>query len=284
MDTVLNLGLNDETVEALSAKTQNPRFAYDSYRRFICMFGNVVMGIEHSKFEHILSSIKEKHGRKFDCDLELNELKEVVAAFKQLFESETKRPFVTDPREQLNLAVTAVFASWNNPRAIYYRKINDIRGLKGTAVTVQEMVFGNTGNRSATGVGFTRNPATGEKVPYGEYLINAQGEDVVAGIRTPHPIAEMERELPEAFHQLMGVYQTLEVCSYLQSLMNILFSSATTAMCKILNLPLRTTTFTCCRPARASARPRLPSALRRKWLRRALFQRRKLSCVLTLPR
>ncbi|KAJ4458635.1 Pyruvate phosphate dikinase [Paratrimastix pyriformis] len=210
MDTVLNLGLNDTTIEGLKQKTNNPRFAYDSYRRFICMFGNVVMNIQHDKFEHILADIKRKYTRHFDCDLTAEELQEVIREFKALYERETKAPFPMAVMDQLKHAVSAVFSSWNNPRAIYYRKINDIRGLKGTAVTVQEMVFGNTGPRSGTGVGFTRNPSTGEKMPYGEYLVNAQGEDVVAGIRTPNPIPQMERDLPEAFGQLMNVYRVLE--------------------------------------------------------------------------
>ncbi|KAJ4455372.1 Pyruvate phosphate dikinase [Paratrimastix pyriformis] len=210
MDTVLNLGLNDTTTAGLAAKTQNPRFAYDSYRRFLCMFGNVVLGIEHDKFEHILTAIKKRHNRHFDCDLTAEELQEVITEFKQIYVTETGKGFPTEPLEQLRAAINAVFASWNNPRAVYYRKINDIRGLKGTAVNVQEMVFGNTGPRSGTGVGFTRNPSTGEHAPYGEYLVNAQGEDVVAGIRTPNPIARLEADLPEAYRQLMQVYRTLE--------------------------------------------------------------------------
>jgi len=210
MDTVLNLGLNDTTVEGLARKTGNARFAYDSYRRFICMYGNVVKNIAHEKYEHILADIKRKYNRRFDCDLLPVELQEVVAEFKALYRREKGTDFEMRPFEQLKGAVSAVFESWNNPRAVYYRKINDIRGLKGTAVTVQEMVFGNTGVRSGTGVGFTRNPSTGEKVPYGEYLVNAQGEDVVAGIRTPNPIPQMERDLPEAFGDLMRVYHTLE--------------------------------------------------------------------------
>jgi len=210
MDTVLNLGLNDDTAAGLARKTNNPRFAYDSYRRFLCMFGNVVMGIAHEKYEHILAGIKTKYGRKFDSDLLPAELQEVVQEFKALYQREIGKPFEANPREQLRAAINAVFSSWNNPRAVYYRKINDIRGLKGTAVNIQSMVFGNSGSNSGTGVGFTRNPSTGEHVPYGEYLINAQGEDVVAGIRTPNPIAAMERDLPEAYHQLMRVYQTLE--------------------------------------------------------------------------
>ena len=209
MDTVLNLGLNDDTCAGLAKKTNNPRFAADSYRRFMQMFGNVVMEIEHDKFEHVLAGIKEKHGRKLDTELTTEELNEVIVGYRELIQKE-RGEFPTDPRKQLRMAIDAVFSSWNNPRAITYRKLNDIKGLIGTAVNVQMMVFGNTGNTSGTGVGFTRDPATGEKGAYGEYLLNAQGEDVVAGIRTPQHISVMEKELPDTYKQLMDVFYKLE--------------------------------------------------------------------------
>ncbi|KAH7818005.1 pyruvate phosphate dikinase 2 (PPDK2) [Monocercomonoides exilis] len=209
MDTVLNLGLNDDTRAGLAKKTNNPRFAADSYRRFMQMFGNVVMEIEHDKFEKELNTIKNKHGKKLDTDLTTEELDEVIVAYRALIQKE-RGEFPTDPKKQLRMAIDAVFSSWMNPRAIAYRKLNDIRGLIGTAVNVQMMVFGNTGETSGTGVGFTRNPSTGENVAYGEYLLNAQGEDVVAGIRTPHPISVMEKELPDTYKQLMDVFHKLE--------------------------------------------------------------------------
>lgn len=209
MDTVLNLGLNDTTRAGLAKKTNNPRFAADSYRRFMQMFGNVVMGMEHDHFEKVLSGVKEKHGRKLDTELTTEELDEVIAGYLELIKKE-RGEFPTDPRKQLRMAIDAVFSSWDNPRAIAYRKLNDIRGLIGTAVNVQMMVFGNTGEKSGTGVGFTRDPATGEKGAYGEYLLNAQGEDVVAGIRTPHHIDVMEKELPETYKELMDVFHKLE--------------------------------------------------------------------------
>ncbi|KAA6385814.1 MAG: Pyruvate phosphate dikinase [Streblomastix strix] len=209
MDTVLNLGLNFETRKGLADLTKNPRFAADSFRRFIQMFGNVVMEIEHEKFEKVLSGVKSKYNRKLDTELVTEELDEVITAYLELVKKE-KGDFPLDPKVQLRMAIDAVFGSWNNPRAITYRRLNDIRGLIGTAVNVQMMVFGNTGDESGTGVGFTRNPSTGEKGMYGEYLLNAQGEDVVAGIRTPHPIKIMEQELPETYLELVAVFQKLE--------------------------------------------------------------------------
>jgi pyruvate,orthophosphate dikinase len=209
MDTVLNLGLNDETRAGLAKKTNNPRFAADSYRRFIQMFGNVVMEVKHEEFEKILSAVKKKYNRALDTDLTTEELEEVIVGYRQLVKS-LKGDFPTDPRKQLRMAIDAVFSSWGNPRAVTYRRLNDIRGLIGTAVNVQMMVFGNTGDSSGTGVGFTRDPATGQNIPYGEYLLNAQGEDVVAGIRTPHPISVMQKELPNAYNSLMSVFKKLE--------------------------------------------------------------------------
>ncbi|MEI6627263.1 MAG: PEP/pyruvate-binding domain-containing protein, partial [bacterium] len=183
MDTILNLGLNDETVEGLSKKTGNPRFAYDAYRRFIQMFGDVVMGCEHHAFEEVLQGVKTAKGVKFDTELDVEALKEVITGYKELIKEEKGRLFPNDVKEQLAMAIFAVFDSWNNSRANSYRRMNNIFGLIGTAVNVQSMVFGNMGNDSGTGVCFTRNPSTGENKFYGEYLINAQGEDVVAGIR-----------------------------------------------------------------------------------------------------
>lgn len=189
MDTVLNLGLNENTVQAMVKLTDNERFVMDSYRRFIQMFGNVVMGVEHHDFEHELSAVKKKKGVLLDTDLDIDDLKDVIARYKAVVKRDTGKNFPSDPMEQLYAGVDAVFGSWNNPRAKKYRELNDIRGLLGTAVNVQTMVFGNSGNNSATGVAFTRDPSTGEnRYFYGEYLINAQGEDVVAGIRTPQQI------------------------------------------------------------------------------------------------
>lgn len=210
MDTILNLGLNDRAVEGLAKKTNNPRFAWDSYRRFIQMFGNVVMGIDHSKFEHILDEVKKEKGVTQDTELDVDDLKKVVERYKQLVSEETGREFPQDPKEQLWMAIEAVVKSWNNERAIAYRKINNITGLLGTAVNVQAMVFGNMGENSGTGVAFTRNPATGEKKFYGEFLMNAQGEDVVAGIRTPQPVEKLKEIMPDVYDQLLNVVDKLE--------------------------------------------------------------------------
>lgn len=210
MDTVLNLGLNDVTVQGLIKKSNNPRFAYDSYRRFIQMYGNVVLGVPHSEFETIIDEVKERKGVKLDTELDAEDLKELVQRFRAKVESVTGKPFPMDVKEQLYGAINVVFNSWNNPRAITYRKIHGIPGDWGTAVNVQAMVFGNMGETSGTGVAFTRDPATGEKRFFGEYLMNAQGEDVVAGIRTPQPIAVLEKEMPEIYKQLVEIYQKLE--------------------------------------------------------------------------
>ena len=210
MDTILNLGLNDVSVEGLAKRTGNPRFAYDSYRRFIQMFSDVVMEISKSKFERVLDEIKEKKGYKFDTDLTADDLKEVIAEFKAIYKQEKGTDFPQNPEEQLIEAVTAVFRSWDNPRAIYYRRMNDIPGDWGTAVNVQAMVFGNMGDTSGTGVAFTRNPSTGEPKIYGEYLINAQGEDVVAGIRTPQPISRLEQDMPEVYKEFLRIANLLE--------------------------------------------------------------------------
>lgn len=210
MDTVLNLGLNDETVEGLAKLTNNERFAYDSYRRFIQMFSDVVMGIEKSHFDEIMDDIKAKNGITDDSDLTAENLKEMVKRFKDLYKSIQGEDFPQDPKAQLLAAVEAVFRSWNNPRAIVYRRMNDIPGDWGTAVNVQAMVFGNMGEDSGTGVAFTRNPATGENKLYGEYLINAQGEDVVAGIRTPESIDKLKEVMPEIYDQFVEIAEKLE--------------------------------------------------------------------------
>ncbi|NLL00561.1 MAG: pyruvate, phosphate dikinase, partial [Clostridiales bacterium] len=210
MDTVLNLGLTDVAVEGFAAKTGNPRFAYDSYRRFIQMYADVVMEVSKEKFDVVFDAVKEAKGVEFDTDLSAEDLKEIVKGFKEVYKKELGEDFPQDPREQLIASITAVFRSWDNPRAIYYRRMNDIPGSWGTAVNVQAMVFGNMGDTSGTGVAFTRNPSTGENIMYGEYLINAQGEDVVAGIRTPHPISMMEEELPEAYEDFIRIADLLE--------------------------------------------------------------------------
>ncbi len=210
MDTILNLGLTDVSVKGLAKLTGNERFAYDSYRRFIQMFSDVVMGIAKAKFEEILDEVKEEKGAKQDTDLNAEDLKEVVNKYKELYKSELGKDFPQDPKEQLLEAVKAVFRSWDNPRAIVYRRMNDIPGDWGTAVNVQAMVFGNMGNDSGTGVAFTRNPSTGEKKLYGEFLMNAQGEDVVAGIRTPKTIAELKDTMPDVYKQFEKIAETLE--------------------------------------------------------------------------
>jgi len=210
MDTILNLGLNDDSVAGLARTTNNPRFAFDSYRRFLQMFGNVVLGIEKEEFEQRLRAAKTARGAKSDLDLTEDDLKKVVGAFKEVIREKTGRDFPQDPREQLAMARDGVFRSWNNDRAIYYRRQKGIPDDIGTAVNVQAMVFGNKGTRSATGVGFTRNPSTGVKEFYGEYLMNAQGEDVVAGIRTPEPITHLKDRLPEAYQELRDFTDRLE--------------------------------------------------------------------------
>jgi len=210
MDTILNLGLNDVSVVGLSNLTQNERFAYDSYRRFIQMFSDVVMEIPKSKFEKILDGVKEKKGVHFDNELDTNDLKEVVKQYKALYLEVMGAEFPQDPKVQLLEAIRAVFRSWDNPRAQYYRRMNDIPYDWGTAVNVQAMVFGNMGEDSGTGVAFTRNPSTGENEMYGEYLMNAQGEDVVAGIRTPHPIKTMHESMPEVYDQFLAISEKLE--------------------------------------------------------------------------
>src|SRR5690606_2957421 len=194
MDTVLNLGLNDETVEGLAQLTGDARFAYDSYRRFIQMFSDVVLEIDMFFFEQLLSEYREKKGYEADPELTSEDWTEIISGYKKIVKKHYKKEFPQDPEEQLLLSIQAVFNSWNNQRAIVYRKLNKIPDNLGTAVNIQEMVYGNMGDTSGTGVAFTRNPSTGERKLYGEYLINAQGEDVVAGIRTPQPIATLQNE------------------------------------------------------------------------------------------
>jgi pyruvate, orthophosphate dikinase len=210
MDTVLNLGLNDDTVEALAAKTDNVRFAYDCYRRLIDMFGGVVMGISHDKFEEVIEDVKNSSGVEYDTGLTGEDLKTIVDRYKAVYRHETGTLFPDNPYEQLELAVNAVFDSWDSKRAVTYRRINHITGILGTAVNVQAMVYGNMGNDCATGVCFTRNPSTGENKLYGEFLINAQGEDVVAGIRTPKDISLLEQKMPESYEELQKLGKKLE--------------------------------------------------------------------------
>ena len=210
MDTILNLGLNDISVEGFAEKTGNPRFAYDSYRRFIQMFSDVVMEMSKSFFEGILDDVKAAKGAKFDTDLTADDLKEIIVRYKAIYAEKMGKEFPQDPKVQLMEAVKAVFRSWDNPRAIVYRRMNDIPGDWGTAVNVQSMVFGNMGDTSGTGVAFTRDPSTGEKGIFGEYLINAQGEDVVAGIRTPQKISRLEQDMPECYQQFMEIAGRLE--------------------------------------------------------------------------
>src|SRR5438094_578988 len=210
MDTILNLGLNDQTVQSIERRSGNPRFAQDCYRRFIQMFGNVVLEIEKHDFDQIFDARKKKVGAKVDTDLTAEDLKAIIVDYKKLVEKKTGKPFPQEARQQLAMARDAVFRSWNGKRAITYRRMNQIPDNLGTAVNVQTMVFGNLGDTSATGVGFTRNPSTGEKVFYGEFLVNAQGEDVVAGIRTPQPISELEKAMPQVYGQLREITGNLE--------------------------------------------------------------------------
>ncbi len=210
MDTILNLGLNDETVEGIAKKTGNLRFALDSYRRFMQMFGNVVMGVKHELFEEVLQRIKDERRIKFDNEMSVDDLRKVVEGYKQLIKLKTGRMFPSNVYEQLDMSINAVFSSWNNDRAIIYRRMNNIHGLLGTAVNIQSMVFGNMGEDSGTGVCFTRNPSTGENKFYGEFLMNAQGEDVVAGIRTPGKIEELNNVMPHAYEQLIEIRKLLE--------------------------------------------------------------------------
>ncbi|HKF48160.1 MAG TPA: PEP/pyruvate-binding domain-containing protein, partial [Terracidiphilus sp.] len=210
MDTILNLGLNDKAVEALAKRSNNPRFAYDSYRRLIQMFSDVVLDVPKKKFEHIFDGVKARKKVHFDYDLQPDALKEIIAEYKKLVKKETGKDFPQNPVEQLAAARDAVFRSWQNDRAKTYRRINNIDDRIGTAVNVQAMVFGNLGENSGTGVGFTRNPATGDRAFFGEYLMNAQGEDVVSGVRTPMPISELEKAMPKVYEQLRTITGKME--------------------------------------------------------------------------
>jgi len=210
MDTILNLGLNDETVVGLADLTQNPRFAYDSYRRFIQMFGDVVLEIHKAKFDAIFEAKKNEKGVHYDVELKTEDLQEIIGEYKKLVKTEMGRDFPQNPKDQLMEAIKAVFRSWNNDRAILYRQLNSIPSSLGTAVNVQSMVFGNMGDTSGTGVAFTRSPVNGEKKIFGEFLVNAQGEDVVAGIRTPQPINEMAIAFPEVYKEFMRIAELLE--------------------------------------------------------------------------
>src|SRR5436189_3664912 len=210
MDTILNLGLNDQSVESLAKLSNNPRFAYDSYRRLIQMFGNVVLDIEKHAFDEVFDGKKKQKKAKLDTDLDAKALKEVIAEYKKVVKKHTKHDFPQDPHTQLVMARDAVFRSWQNDRAKHYRRINNIDDMLGTAVNVQAMVFGNLGDTSGTGVGFTRNPATGAKEFYGEFLMNAQGEDVVSGVRTPVPILELQKIMPAVYDQLREITTRLE--------------------------------------------------------------------------
>lgn len=210
MDTILNLGLNDTSVIGLISATKNERFAYDSYRRFIQMFADVAIGIPKYKFESVLDKVKAEKGYQDDTDLSSQDLQKIVSVYKDIYRSETGNAFPQEPKEQLMLAIEAVFKSWNNPRAQVYRRLNDISHTLGTAVNIQSMVYGNMGDNSGTGVAFTRNPSTGEKHLFGEYLINAQGEDVVAGIRTPQSIDRLKKDIPEIYDQFVEITNILE--------------------------------------------------------------------------
>ena len=252
MDTVLNLGLNAQTTEGLAKLTGDARFAYDSYRRFIQMYSDVVLGVEHSLFEEILDSEKEAKGVELDTELSADDLKKIAGLFKDRVQKELGRPFPEDVHEQLWGAIGAVFGSWHSPRANTYRRLHNIPEDWGTAVTVQAMVFGNRGETTATGVAFTRDPSTGEKLLYGEFLINAQGEDVVAGIRTPQPISKIVRErqggkkpsmeeaMPKTFAELQRDLRPAR--------------ERITATCRTSNSRCRKASSSCSRPAPASAR------------------------------
>jgi hypothetical protein len=251
MNTILNLGLTDATVESLAEGTGNRRFAYDAYRRLINMFGDVVMGIDHEHYEHAFDAIKRKYGAALDTDVPVEGLVELCQAYEDVYQQHTGKPFPQDPLTQLELSIEAVFRSWMAPRAIRYREVENIRGLLGTAVNVQSMVYGNMGLDSGTGVAFTRNPSTGENKFYGEFLVNAQGEDVVAGIRTPLPVAQMPEwktpELPDAWARTCHK-QLLQIKKILEEHYR---------RCRTSSSPSSGARCSCCRPARQAHRSRL---------------------------
>ena len=259
MDTVLNLGLNDETVEAVAKSSGDRRFAYDSYRRFITMYSNVVLGLDHHLFEELLDEHKDQHGYMLDTELDADDWAELVKLYKAKVEEEHGAPFPQDPHDQLWGAIGAVFGSWMNQRAITYRRLHGIPESWGTAVNVQAMVFGNMGETSATGVAFTRNPSTGEKRLYGEFLINAQGEDVVAGIRTPQEITEIARQ--ESGSEKPSLERACRRRSP-SSPASTGSSKRTTATCRTSSSRWSRASCACCRPAPASAPARRRCASR----------------------
>ena len=236
METILNLGLNDQTVEAMIKLTNNPRFCYDSYRRFLTMFGSVAWEIDRQKFEDYLDKIKDEKGYKSDTELSAEDWKSLIEPYKALIKKETGKEFPQNPYIQLEEAIEAVFRSWNIPRAVAYREHYKIDHNYGTAVNVQTMVFGNMGDDCATGVSFTRNPSTGENKFYGEYLTNAQGEDVVAGIRTPKPIAELEHEMPELYKQYVDIAKKLEKVIKMFKIWNSQSKEVNCGFCKLVTV------------------------------------------------
>ncbi len=260
MDTILNLGLNDQSVEALAKRSNNPRFAADSYRRLIQMFGSVVLEIPKHAFDEVFDAKKKQKKAKLDTELDAKALKEVIEEYKKVVKKHTKHDFPQDPHEQLVMARDAVFRSWQNDRAKHYRRINNIDDMLGTAVNVQAMVFGNLGDTSGTGVGFTRNPATGAKEFYGEFLMNAQGEDVVAGIRTPVPILELQKVMPAVYDQLREITTRLE--KHYKDMQDFEFT-------------IQEGKLTCCKPATANAPGRQPCASPFRWWRKDSSPRKK---------
>ena len=289
MDTILNLGLNDGAVEGLKRKTRNGRFAADSYRRFIQMFASVVLEVPKEALDGVLDRVKREQRVRQDSSLSEKALRTVIERYKRLVKRKTGKSFPQDPHEQLRMARDAVFRSWHNPRAVEYRRIYNIPDDIGTAVNVQLMVFGNTGKRSATGVGFTRNPATGQKQFYGEFLVNAQGEDVVAGIRTPQQIAELERlksvatenGVPDLEWRTPAEVAELEPNVFCVGALTASFDksrpglSGTTATSRILSSRFRTKSFTCCRRGAASGPATQRSSLRPTWLKRSGYRQRR---------
>jgi len=270
METILNLGLNDRSVQGLAQSTKNERFAYDAYRRFVQMYSTVVMELPKEDLEHRLRAMKERLGVKQDTDVPANGWKELVKEYKANFREKTGKDFPEDPIEQLWGAIGAVFGSWMADKAVTYRRVEKITGLLGTAVNVVQMVFGNTGDNSGTGVCFTRDPSSGEKIFYGDYLVNAQGEDVVAGIRTPMHLSEMKRVMPKVYAQLEKVRVKLE--KHYRDMQDMEFTVEET-----WSSPSRTARFTCCRRAPVSALRRRRSASRSIWRMRNSSPRKKPS-------